>query len=124
MLWIPEQGWALGYMPLVLPRGKQKQVYISEFEARLVPGMLQTSQGYLDRPCLKKKKRKNWIEFQSKNEQSPEESRFLYDMFMLNEYKTPHSKCSPHPTSEKQEIKHLYGMNLEVSGAYFTFVRQ
>jgi hypothetical protein len=58
----------LGYMPLVLPRGKQKQVYISEFEARLVPGMLQTSQGYLDRPCLKKKKER--IELNSRAKMS------------------------------------------------------
>lgn len=95
--------------------------YISEFEARVVSSKLLTSQGYIVRPRLKEKKR---IEFQSKNEWSPEESGLLFDMFMLDENNIPHSKCSPQRTSEKQEIKHLYNMNLEVSGPYFALVRQ
>lgn len=93
-----------------------------EFEARLVSSKLWTSLGYIVRPCLKKRKKR--IEFQSKNEWPPEESSLLFDMFILNENKITHSKCLLQPMSEKQEIKHLYNMNLEANGPYFTFVRQ
>lgn len=97
--------------------------YISEFAARLVSSKLQTSQDCIVRPCLKKRKKR--IEFQSKNEWSPEESSLLFDMFISNENKIKtHGKCLPQPMSEKREIKHLYNMNLEASGPYFTFMRQ
>lgn len=49
---------------------------------------------------------------------------FFLIMFILNENKITHSKCLLQPMPEKQEIKHLYNMNLEASGPYFTFVRQ